>query len=473
MVGARWDGHLIGLTPGQNYTFGVRTTGGVRFYVHGWKLVDAFTLPSQPATQAVLQAKWSFPANAALHYPIRLDFAGTAGTPVQLQLLMIDSSSGEWIPIPTTMLSSHVTPSEKQRQAMQTGLATGWNTWYRPAATDHVHLPTGFGFGVGILNKATGTVTTGGVVDRCHESSAIGTTATTTPSSPPPPGDAGLRNDPTPNKYACGVRPGPHEYNGTYTKLTQQLGAVNGNAMEVDTESAHVPASEGNSMVLLLTANVTAAANLAALSVQTEGKFYFDCDQGSSSSAGSPCGIMSAASPTKLVVQPVGFKDGVPLTVVVVSGGGGGGSSGSSGSRNDGNDVYGQGEDGSGGGLANATFDTSGRVCLVASWGSSASASASISNALPRTMAECVSVVAAAAAASDASLTARYGKTGTDNRDLANAIRSVVGWNTMYDPRIKVATPVSRSFGSFPYEMWLWYVPTSGPDLFIETRGWG
>ena len=42
VIGARWDGHLVGLTPGKNYTFGVKTTGAVRFYVHGWKLVGAY-----------------------------------------------------------------------------------------------------------------------------------------------------------------------------------------------------------------------------------------------------------------------------------------------------------------------------------------------------------------------------------------------------------------------------------------------
>ena len=46
VIGARWDGHLVGLTPGKNYTFGVKTTGAVRFYVHGWKLVGAFQVLS-------------------------------------------------------------------------------------------------------------------------------------------------------------------------------------------------------------------------------------------------------------------------------------------------------------------------------------------------------------------------------------------------------------------------------------------
>ena len=30
------------------------------------------------------------------------------------------------------------------------------------------------------------------------------------------------------------------------------------------------------------------------------------------------------------------------------------------------------------------------------------------------------------------------------------------GWNTMFDHRATVITPVSRSFGSMPFEMWLW-----------------
>ena len=38
--------------------------------------------------------------------------------------------------------------------------------------------------------------------------------------------------------------------------------------------------------------------------------------------------------------------------------------------------------------------------------------------------------------------------------DAVDAIRAVMGWNTMFDHRATVITPVSRSFGQMPFEMW-------------------
>ena len=230
---------------------------------------------------------------------------------------------------------------------------------------------------------------------------------------------------------------------------------MNGAAVEVDTESAHLPGSGGNSMVLLLTANVTAAANLADLSVQTIGQYYFDCNQdndktqdeggnsNSNSNNNSPCGTMNAASATTLVAHPVGFQSKSPLTVQIL-----GGSATSPAAR-----LLHHRSAGDGATLKNATFDASGRVCFLATWNAGAGAGTATAPAtpLPSTVAECAIIVAAAAAASDAALHTKYGAVGTSDRDLVDAIRSVVGWNTMYDPRIKVATPVSRSFGSFPY----------------------
>jgi len=41
-------------------------------------------------------------------------------------------------------------------------------------------------------------------------------------------------------------------------------------------------------------------------------------------------------------------------------------------------------------------------------------------------------------------------------RDSAEAIRTVMGWNTVWDQRVKVITPVSRTFGVNPFIMWDW-----------------
>jgi hypothetical protein len=39
-------------------------------------------------------------------------------------------------------------------------------------------------------------------------------------------------------------------------------------------------------------------------------------------------------------------------------------------------------------------------------------------------------------------------------RDGVEAIRTVIGWNTVWDQRVKVITPVSRTFGVNPWIMW-------------------
>ena len=41
-------------------------------------------------------------------------------------------------------------------------------------------------------------------------------------------------------------------------------------------------------------------------------------------------------------------------------------------------------------------------------------------------------------------------------RDAAEAMRTVIGWNTVWDQRVKVMTPVSRTFGVNPFIMWDW-----------------
>ena len=94
---------------------------------------------------------------------------------------------------------------------MQTALATGWNTWFRPSATDHIHLPTGFGFGVGVVNKVTGSITRGGVVDRCQEEMEGQETADPLVHVREDAGAAAAAKETgngAPRSYGCGVRPG-------------------------------------------------------------------------------------------------------------------------------------------------------------------------------------------------------------------------------------------------------------------------
>lgn len=51
-------------------------------------------------------------------------------------------------------------------------------------------------------------------------------------------------------------------------------------------------------------------------------------------------------------------------------------------------------------------------------------------------------------------------------RDSVEAIRTVMGWNTVWDQRVKVITPVSRTFGVNPFIMWDWDSAYSdGPSI--------
>jgi hypothetical protein len=92
------------------------------------------------------------------------------------------------------------------------------------------------------------------------------------------------------------------------------------------------------------------------------------------------------------------------------------------------------------------TFDSTGRACVTAQWNSTDTDSGTDSNldrnkhdahhgvSVSITVSECAAIVAAAAAAHDAQLVDQYGAVGTPTRDSVDAIRSVVGWNTMYVP---------------------------------------
>ena len=71
------------------------------------------------------------------------------------------------------------------------------------------------------------------------------------------------------------------------------------------------------------------------------------------------------------------------------------------------------------------------------------------------TLAACSQLVSGMEAKVEAEVAAQYPRaTVGENRDAVDAIRAVMGWNTMFDHRATVITPVSRSFGQMPFEMW-------------------
>lgn len=84
-----------------------------------------------------------------------------------------------------------------------------------------VHLPTGFGVEMATVDTTANKRFAGGIVDRCT-------------------GDAD-----------CTVRPGPHTYNGSYTKLTTRIrGTASAPTLSVMTESAHVDGANGHAVVV-------------------------------------------------------------------------------------------------------------------------------------------------------------------------------------------------------------------------------
>lgn len=325
-----------------------------------------------------------------MQYLIRIEYISATASPAQLSLQWRRGNTSTFVPVPTSSLSPAVPAPELQRQQMQAALGQGFNTWWRPSATTHVHLPTGFGIKLSTLDTVSNSVITGGVVDRCSSDSD------------------------------CTVRPGPHTYNGSYTRLTTRIrGNASAPTLSVVTESAHVDGAGGHAVVLLMTAVPNAGASPHAsphgILFNMSGEFYFDCLNTQA------CGAVATADDGTITATPAGFA-GLSARWIVPSG------------------------------QAAGTPDPDGRACVVVAWANSSGQAAAA--AAIKTISDCVGQVAAQANQVDAELTAKYGAVGTDNRDTVDAMRSVVGWNTMWDPRIKVSTPVSRSFGQMPFEMW-------------------
>lgn len=210
------------------------------------------------------------------------------------------------------------------------------------------------------------------------------------------------------------VRPNHHTFNGSFTHFDQTVCED----LHVAVKSAHVGAS-GDATVVLLTANAsTAAAKAVVASGQLElhvsTRFYFDCaPQVYSGSV--PCGTIAAAADGKgLIATPTGQ----PLVHLAAYG--------ASVSVKSGSEIV-------------LTMDGGGAACLVAAAGGGGR-SPSVTS-----VAQCTAAVAAAEAAVEAGLEVEYPRAEVgDTRDVVDAIRAVIGWNTMYDGRAFVITPVRQ-----------------------------
>jgi hypothetical protein len=365
--------------------------------VHGWKLVDEFVVPSSGAASEAI-GKYNFTVLQNVTYPVRIDALFTS-LPAIIQVSYRRVGQTEWKTLEPTAFSPTIDPNEQLRQDLQLSLSRGWNTWHRASATAHVHLPSAFGFDITVQDPARNTSFSKGIVDRCVAA----------------PGDDGV---------SCRVRPHAHTFNGSFTHFDQTVRKD----LKVAIKSAHT--LNGTGTVVCLLANSSSAGSdkaVAQLQVHATARYYFDCAPRTDSGE-VYCGAIAIDSDGKgLRGHPVGFP---AMTLRAL-----------------GTDV--------------AIFPgeqqvltmkmTNGTACLVATPDNAAT------DGRPTTLAASLQVIRMAEEAVEAELSSRYPREKVGAyRDVVDALRSVMGWNTMFDARATVITPVSRSFGQQPFEMWLW-----------------
>eukprot|EP01045_Picozoa_sp_COSAG04_P010882 COSAG04_NODE_682_length_11188_cov_2.885021_3_plen_595_part_00 len=357
--------------------------------VHGWKLVDEFAVPAR-ATETVGKYNFTVVAGRPFGYPVRVDALFTS-LPAVITVSYREVGAAAWKPLPQAALSSHVEPNEQKRQDLQRSLSRGWNTWHRASATAHVQLPSAFGFDVTIADPELNATFSKGIVDRC----------------------AGADG--------CRVRPSAHTFDGSFTHFDQKVR----DDLVVSVKSAHAP--EVNGTVVLLKANASgaaAAAAVAQIELQVASRYYFDCAPRTDSGA-VPCGEILArelrGGSHGLLARPIGLQ---PVYLRAV-----------------GADVSAAAGDQPGLTLRMQE----GAACLVATVGAEPPPQLS-------TLAACSQLVSGMEAKVEAEVAAQYPRaTVGENRDAVDAIRAVMGWNTMFDHRATVITPVSRSFGQMPF----------------------
>jgi hypothetical protein len=276
----RWDGGLIGGEVGASYDVAVIATGGVRLWVHQWKLVDEWT-----NTQVQqINGSWNFTIHEGIHYPVRVEFISWQSSIASLKLLWRKVGATTFSPIPDSALAPHITAEERERQALQKRLAQGWNTWHRASAASHVHLPTGFGISLAVTDQDSNTTTTWNAVDKCLE------------------------------EEDCKVRPGRHALNGSLTEITARIRPKTHPQPLNITTSTVWGGKDGKSLIVLLKSNVTGASAMRLLSVTATGSFFFDCGDRcgnvsviSSASASASAVADSTVAPPRLLAVPYGF----------------------------------------------------------------------------------------------------------------------------------------------------------------------
>jgi hypothetical protein len=228
VVSVRWDGLLTGVETGETYEFAVTTGGKIRFWIHAWKMVDLWTTSDKTAQHIGL---WNFTARDDIQYPVRVEFQTQLGKSKKknafVQLLWRKAGANEdFVPIPSSAFSPLIAPAEARRESTQAGLAKGWNTWYRASAAAHVHLPTGFGFKLALVQQ-TQLQHDASSSDRSNENidtdnhAVNASTFTTTTAATTTTSSSSTYSWDTVDKCIdeskCKVRPGRHALNGSIT----------------------------------------------------------------------------------------------------------------------------------------------------------------------------------------------------------------------------------------------------------------
>lgn len=424
---ARLQGQLRSPQPGAAATLQLRAlpssdVGLLRIWVSDWKLID--TMPgesddtqlgsaSAPAPLSIDSwVNFTLPANASLR--VRIDVTLSASPAAgDAPLLMLQwrpawkvsepegpaaARNASFVAVPPAQLQPTVGALEWRHQAMVERLATGFNTWHRASALDHVHLPSAFGvsldFVAGNRSQAVRTV------DSCRDPAL------------------------------CRLRPGGRTLDGSYTQLLQRIPGWN-----VTVESAAVSADVA---VLLLTVVAQTASDPLAINGSepttlsvTPSFNYFDCHNNPALA----CGSVTVVDKVSARADPVGLA---PFRVALLS---------SSSPL-----VHHPSTAPAAVHLSDAPVLTlplaASRICVVLAGSGPASPPP------PSSVAECEAAVATQRSAYTAKLASDY--RNATLREAAEALRAVVGWNTMFDQRIGVATPVGRAFGPAPYAIWLW-----------------
>ena len=165
--------------------FSAVSDGSVLVWVDDHLVVDGLS-PTGGVRTIPCAVNVSTPFNLAL--PLKIDYIHGSGASV-LQLVL----NGQLVP--PESFSATVSPQQQQRQRLQDDMispAVPWQTFNNPSMGTHVHMPSGFGVDVTLMDVApgSGNQTLGNIIVYRRSSPAI-------------------------------VRVGPHSYNGSdYTEVT-------------------------------------------------------------------------------------------------------------------------------------------------------------------------------------------------------------------------------------------------------------